>query len=86
VSAMGIFLMAGAHVGHDSTVGNNVITRITPCWAATSQVGDNAFLGGGSSYQHTRVGRIWHRPGCEWIQQGPRSLLPWARKSTIVAA
>ncbi len=47
------FLMAGAHMGHDSTIGNNVML------GGYVSVGDRVFMGGGTGvHQHVRVGRL----------------------------
>jgi len=53
------FLLAGAHVGHDSKVGNEVVMANDSLLGGHVQIGDGAFLGGGSMFhQHTRVGRL----------------------------
>lgn len=55
----GNFLMAGAHVGHNATVGNNVILANNVLVGGFAEIGDRAFLGGGSVYhQHVRVGQL----------------------------
>lgn len=52
------FLMAGAHVGHDCRVGNNVMIANNCLLGGHVEIGDGAFLGGGSVYhQFIRVGR-----------------------------
>lgn len=53
------FLLAGAHVGHNATVGNDVVMANDSLLGGHVQIGDGAFLGGGSMFhQHTRVGRL----------------------------
>lgn len=55
----GNFLMAGAHLGHNVRLGNGVIVANNCLLAGHVQVGDRAFLGGGSVYhQFIRVGRL----------------------------
>src|SRR6266403_5565360 len=53
------FLMAGAHIGHNCLVGNNVIIANNCLLAGHVRVDDSAFLGGGSTFhQHMHVGRM----------------------------
>jgi UDP-N-acetylglucosamine acyltransferase len=53
------FLLVGAHLGHDSRVGNDVVMANDSLLGGHVQVGDGAFLGGGSMFhQHVRVGRL----------------------------
>jgi UDP-N-acetylglucosamine acyltransferase len=53
------FLLAGAHLGHDSKVGNGVVMANDSLLGGHAQIGDGAFLGGGSMFhQHVRVGRL----------------------------
>jgi UDP-N-acetylglucosamine acyltransferase len=53
------FLMAGAHVGHNCLIGNNVIIANNCLLAGHVRVDDGAFLGGGSTFhQHMHVGRL----------------------------
>jgi UDP-N-acetylglucosamine acyltransferase len=53
------FLLAGAHVGHDARVGDNVTMANDSLLGGHVHVGDGAFLGGGSMFhQHVRVGRL----------------------------
>ena len=53
------FLMAGAHIGHNCLVGNNVIIANNCLLAGHVRVDDGAFLGGGSTFhQHLHVGRL----------------------------
>ena len=50
------FLMAGAHIGHNCLVGNNVIIANNCLLAGHVRVDDGAFLGGGSTFhQHLHV-------------------------------
>jgi UDP-N-acetylglucosamine acyltransferase len=53
------FLMAGAHIGHNCEVGNNVIIANNCLLGGHVRVGDGAFLGGGCVFhQHIRIGRL----------------------------
>jgi UDP-N-acetylglucosamine acyltransferase len=53
------FLMAGAHVGHNCAIGNNVVIANNCLLAGHVIVDDEAFLGGGSTFhQHMHVGRF----------------------------
>jgi UDP-N-acetylglucosamine acyltransferase len=55
----GNFLMAGAHVGHNCTIGNGVIIANNCLLAGYVRIDDGAFLGGGSVFhQFTHVGRL----------------------------
>ena len=53
------FLMAGAHVGHNCLVGNNVVIANNCLLAGHVRVDDGAFLGGGSTFhQFMHIGRL----------------------------
>src|SRR6202030_1963743 len=53
------FLMAGAHVGHNCEIGNNVIIANNCLLGGHVSIGDGAFLGGGCVFhQNIRVGRL----------------------------
>src|SRR6266571_1858958 len=53
------FLMAGAHLGHNCTIGNNVIIANNCLLGGHVRVNDGAFLGGGCVFhQHMCVGRL----------------------------
>ena len=53
------FLMAGAHVGHNCIIGNNVIIANNCLLGGHVRVDDAAFLGGGGVFhQHMRIGRL----------------------------
>jgi UDP-N-acetylglucosamine acyltransferase len=53
------FLMAGAHVGHNCLIGNNVIIANNCLLAGHVRVDDGAFLGGGSTFhQYMHIGRL----------------------------
>ena len=53
------FLMAGAHVGHNCEIGNNVIIANNCLLGGHVSIGDGAFLGGGCVFhQYIRVGRL----------------------------
>ena len=53
------FLMAGAHVGHNGLIGNNVVVANNCLLAGHVRVDDGAFLGGGSTFhQFMHIGRL----------------------------
>jgi UDP-N-acetylglucosamine acyltransferase len=53
------FLMAGAHIGHNCLVGNNVVIANNCLLAGYVRVDDGAFLGGGSTFhQFMHIGRL----------------------------
>lgn len=53
------FLMAGAHIGHNCLIENNVIIANNCLLAGHVRVDDSAFLGGGSTFhQHMHIGRL----------------------------
>lgn len=53
------FLMAGAHVGHNCEIGNNVIIANNCLLGGHVRIGDGAFLGGGCVFhQFMSVGRL----------------------------
>jgi len=53
------FLMAGAHLGHNCLIGDNVIIANNCLLAGQVRVDDGAFLGGGSTFhQHMHIGRL----------------------------
>src|SRR6266404_2266959 len=53
------FLMAGAHVGHNCEIGNNVIIANNCLLGGHVRVGDGAFLGGACVFhQNLSVGRL----------------------------
>ncbi|PYJ26440.1 MAG: acyl-ACP--UDP-N-acetylglucosamine O-acyltransferase [Verrucomicrobia bacterium] len=53
------FLMAGAHIGHNCLVGNNVVIANNCLLAGHVRVDDGAFFGGGSMFhQHMHIGRL----------------------------
>jgi UDP-N-acetylglucosamine acyltransferase len=53
------FLMAGAHIGHNCVIGNNVIIANNCLLGGHVRVDDGAFLGGGSTFhQFMRIGRL----------------------------
>jgi UDP-N-acetylglucosamine acyltransferase len=53
------FLMTGAHLGHNCTIGNNVIIANNCLLGGHVRVDDGAFLGGGGVFhQHMRIGRL----------------------------
>ena len=53
------FLMVGAHVGHNCTIGSDVIIANNCLLGGYVEIQDNAFLGGGCVFhQFIRVGRL----------------------------
>lgn len=53
------FLMAGAHIGHNCLIGNNVVIANNCLLGGYVRVDDGAFLGGGSSFhQCMHIGRL----------------------------
>jgi UDP-N-acetylglucosamine acyltransferase len=53
------FLMAGAHIGHNCLIGNNVTIANNCLLAGFVRVDDGAFLGGGSTFhQFMHIGRL----------------------------
>jgi UDP-N-acetylglucosamine acyltransferase len=53
------FLMAGAHIGHNCIIGNDIIIANNCLLAGHVRVDDGGFLGGGSSFhQFMRIGRL----------------------------
>ena len=53
------FLMAGAHIGHNCEIGNNVIIANNCLLGGHVSVGDGAFLGGGCVFhQNMIIGRL----------------------------
>jgi UDP-N-acetylglucosamine acyltransferase len=53
------FLMVGAHLGHNCTIGNNVIIANNCLLGGYVEIQDRAFLGGGCVFhQFIRVGRL----------------------------
>jgi UDP-N-acetylglucosamine acyltransferase len=53
------FLMAGAHVGHNCEIGNNVIVANNCLLGGHVRVDDSAFLGGACVFhQHMHIGRL----------------------------
>jgi UDP-N-acetylglucosamine acyltransferase len=53
------FLMAGAHIGHNCLIGNDVVIANNCLLAGHVRVDDGAFLGGGSTFhQFMHIGRL----------------------------
>ncbi|PYJ68888.1 MAG: acyl-ACP--UDP-N-acetylglucosamine O-acyltransferase [Verrucomicrobia bacterium] len=53
------FLMAGAHIGHNCLIGDNVVIANNCLLAGHVRVDDGAFIGGGSTFhQHMHIGRL----------------------------
>lgn len=73
----GNFLMTGAHLAHDTVVGNNVVMANNVLLAGHVQVQDGVFLGGGAVFhQHIRIGRMaMVRGGCRFSKDIPPFLV-----------
>ncbi len=53
------YLMAGAHLGHNSRIGDRVILANNALLGGHVLIASGVFVGGGSAFhQHTRVGRL----------------------------
>ena len=53
------FLMAGAHIGHNCLIGNNIVIANNCLLAGYVRVDNGAFLGGGSTFhQFMHIGRL----------------------------
>lgn len=53
------YLMAGAHVGHDCSVGDDIILANAVLLGGHVEIGNKAFIGGGATiHQFVRVGRL----------------------------
>jgi UDP-N-acetylglucosamine acyltransferase len=53
------FLMAGAHIGHNCLIGNNIVIANNCLLAGHVRVDDGSFLGGGSTFhQFMHIGRL----------------------------
>jgi UDP-N-acetylglucosamine acyltransferase len=62
------FLMAGAHVGHDCIVGDDVTLANATLLGGHVTVGDRVFFGGGSgAHQFCRIGRLSIIAGIEKV-------------------
>src|SRR3954447_26092349 len=62
--------LAYSHIGHDCTVGNNVVFSNNGTLAGHVQVGDNAIMGGLTAvHQFCRIGRFAITGGCSKIVQ-----------------
>src|SRR5205085_10496337 len=69
VGSRGTFL-AYSHIGHDCTVGDEVVFSNTGTLAGHVQVGDNAVIGGLTAvHQFGRIGRFAITGGCSKIVQ-----------------
>jgi UDP-N-acetylglucosamine acyltransferase len=69
VGSRGNFL-AYSHIGHDCTVGNEVVFSNNGTLAGHVQVGDNAVMGGLTAvHQFCRIGRFAITGGCSKIVQ-----------------
>jgi len=70
-------LMCVVHVGHDCTVGNNVILVNNVMLAGHVEIGDFAVISGGSAIQQfVRVGRMAMVAGMSGVE---RNVLPYGR-------
>ncbi len=70
------FIMAAAHVGHDSKIGDDVVMANATLLGGHVTIGDKAFLGGMAGiHQHCRIGRLAIIAGTEQVT---RDVLPFA--------
>lgn len=69
----GNFLMTGCHLAHDCRIGHEAILANTVLMAGHVEVGDGAFLGGGSVFhQFIRIGKLaMVRGGCRFSKDIP---------------
>lgn len=64
------YLMVGAHVAHDCSVGNQVLLTNNVMLGGHVEVGDRAVLGGGVAvHQFTRIGSLAMIGGCARVVQ-----------------
>jgi UDP-N-acetylglucosamine acyltransferase len=70
------YIMAGAHVGHDCVLGENVTLANAVLLGGHCRIGNRVFVGGGAAlHQHVRVGRLAIVGGNEIVTQ---EVLPFA--------
>ncbi len=79
------FLMAGAHVGHNCRIGNNVIIANACLLGGYVTIEDGAFLGGGSVFhQNMRVGRLAITQGDSALGMDIPPFLVAAQRNSVV--
>lgn len=70
-----VFMMTGAHVGHDCQVGNNVVMANAATLGGHAAIEENVFLGGLSAiHQFCRVGAFAFIGGCAAV---PSDVIPY---------
>ena len=78
-------LMVGAHLGHNSRLGNQVILANNVLLGGYVEVHDKAFLGGGSVvHQHTRLGRMSIMQGASAVSKDVPPFGTEAGRNSIV--
>ncbi len=78
-------LMAGAHLGHNSQVGNQVILANNVLLGGYVEVHDKAFVGGGSLvHQHTRLGTMSIMQGASAVGKDVPPFATEAGKNSVV--
>jgi UDP-N-acetylglucosamine acyltransferase len=79
-------LMVEAHLGHDSTVGNNVILANNTSLGGYAEIHDRVFIGGGSViHQFTRIGAVSLLQGCSAVSKDIPPFTISAGKNSVSA-
>jgi UDP-N-acetylglucosamine acyltransferase len=80
-----VFMMAGSHVGHDGTVGNNVIMVNNSCIGGHARLDDQCTLSGGVLiHQFCRVGRLAFVSGGSALSTNvPPFCTAWGRNTLV---
>lgn len=80
-----VFMMAGSHVGHDGSVGHNVIMVNNSCIGGHARLDDNCTLSGGVLiHQFCRVGRLAFVSGGSAMSTNvPPFCTAWGRNTLI---
>jgi UDP-N-acetylglucosamine acyltransferase len=80
------FLMAGAHLGHNVEVGDDVILANNVLLGGYATVGDRAFLGGGAVvHQFTRIGQLAMLQGLAGVGKDVPPFAVAVRLTAVVA-
>lgn len=78
------FLMAGAHVAHNVTIGNNVVVANNVLLGGHVELQDQCFIGGGTVFhQFTRVGRLVIAQGCSAFSKDVPPFTLAAERNTV---
>jgi UDP-N-acetylglucosamine acyltransferase len=78
-------LMAGAHLGHNSQIGNQVILANNVLLGGYVEIHDKAFLGGGSVvHQHTRLGSMSIMQGASAVGKDVPPFATEAGRNSVV--